>query len=210
MPRHSPEGTQKWNQAASFVAEGELAHGAIATRVAIAPNTLWRWRQNPRFQARVTKYGDRINESVWSPAITRRARRLERLNRDWFRLQAIIEERAADPSMEGVPGGKTGLIVRKVKQVFSGDRATLVSDYSIDCRILAEMRRIEKQAALECGQWEPMVNEEAGRSIAALIEADTAKAAHRAERADEPKEPTAVPCPDRLPIIPYVWPAEAA
>jgi hypothetical protein len=210
MPRHSPEGTRKWNQAARFVAEGELEHGAIAARVGIAPNTLWRWRQNPKFAVRVTKYSDRINESVPSPAITHRARRLERLNRDWFRLQAIIDERAADPSMEGVPGGKTGLIVRKVKRLLSGDRATLVSEYTIDCRILRELRRIEKQAALECGQWEPMVNEETACSVSALIEVDAAKAVHDAQRADEPSESEGVPLPGRLAIIPYGRPAEAA
>lgn len=55
--------------------------------------------------------------------------------------------------MVGIPGGETGLLVRKYKNLGSGDNARTVEEYEVDTGLLAELRAHEKQAAEELGQW---------------------------------------------------------
>ncbi|MHC5543152.1 hypothetical protein ACYOEI_33435, partial [Singulisphaera rosea] len=78
-------------------------------------------------------------------------RRVDALHDRWLRMQTIIEERAADKEMDGVPGGKTGLIVRQTRG--SGPDAEPIDDYVVDTALLKELREHEKQAAQELGQW---------------------------------------------------------
>jgi len=64
----------------------------------------------------------------------------------------VIAERAA--AMEGeVAGGGTGLLVRQEKQLGTGDRATIITEYQADTGITSEIRALHKQAAQELGQW---------------------------------------------------------
>jgi hypothetical protein len=64
------------------------------------------------------------------------------------RLHRVIRERAADPEMQDVPGGPTGLIVRTTKMVGKKE----VKEYALDAALLREIRELEAQAARECGQ----------------------------------------------------------
>jgi hypothetical protein len=68
-------------------------------------------------------------------------------------IAGVIAERAADPDMANVPGGRTGLLVRRVKVIGSGDNAREVCEYEVDTGLLKELRELEKQAAVEAGQW---------------------------------------------------------
>ena len=78
--------------------------------------------------------------------------RVDALNVRWGRLQAVIEERAADPTMQA-PGSSTGLLTRTQKQIGSGDSAVTVEEYQVDTRLLKELREHEKRGAQELGQW---------------------------------------------------------
>lgn len=71
----------------------------------------------------------------------------------WQKIQQVIEERAADPSMTKIPGGKTGLIVRQIKAVGSGAGMKILREYVIDAGLLKELRAHEQQAARELSQW---------------------------------------------------------
>jgi hypothetical protein len=71
----------------------------------------------------------------------------------WRALQQVIAERAAHPDMRDVPGGRTGLLVRSLKTIGSGDAAREVAEYRLDAAILKELRELERQAAEEAGQW---------------------------------------------------------
>ena len=42
-------------------------------------------------------------------------------------------------------------MVRNVKQIGGGDTAQVVEEYVLDTGLLREVREIEKQAAIECG-----------------------------------------------------------
>ncbi len=68
-------------------------------------------------------------------------------------MQMIIDERAADPDMQDVPGGKSGLMVRTYKGIGAGPTAQCYEEYAADTPLSAEMRATEKQAAQEVGQW---------------------------------------------------------
>jgi len=64
----------------------------------------------------------------------------------------VIAERAAAMGDE-VAGGGTGLLVRQEKQLGTGDRATIITEYQADTGITSEIRALHKQAAQELGQW---------------------------------------------------------
>lgn len=68
-------------------------------------------------------------------------------------MKQVIDERAIDPEMMKAAGGSTGLLVRKLKQIGSGENAELVEEFEVDTGLLKEMREHEKQAAQELGQW---------------------------------------------------------
>jgi hypothetical protein len=55
--------------------------------------------------------------------------------------------------MASVPGGATGLLVRRVKRIGTGPSAGAVEEFAVDTRILRELRAHEQQAARELGQW---------------------------------------------------------
>lgn len=65
------------------------------------------------------------------------------------RILQVLKERGADPSMADVPGGKTGLLIRRYKSLGS----QLMPEYAIDTAALAELRATAQQAAEELGQW---------------------------------------------------------
>ena len=57
-----------------------------------------------------------------------------------------VEVRRACDEYRRVPGGETGLVIRKLK-------ATGI-EYAVDTAVLAEIREQEKHAAIELGQWQ--------------------------------------------------------
>lgn len=79
--------------------------------------------------------------------------RVTALESRWEKMRQIITERALDPEMQSVPGGKTGLVVMTFKQLGSGATAAVVREYRVDTQLLAELRAHEQQAAEELGQW---------------------------------------------------------
>lgn len=114
--------------------------------------------------------------------IASRENRIAAANDRWDRMKRVIDERAADPTMEKVPGGRTGLLVRTYKIVGTGPSAYTVDEFAVDTGLLKEMRELEKEAAQEVGQWlekiaptDPTGTKEYGSSNLAAI--------HAAERA---------------------------
>ncbi len=140
-------------EAAQLIAEGELSDPKIAEKVGVSRQYLWVWRQSSEFAAKVDSILDDIRAALRRRAIASAERRVDRLNRDWLKLQAVIEARAADPELADVPGGNTGHIVHNVKGVGKGDDFQLIDLYEVDTGTLKELREIEKQAAQELGQW---------------------------------------------------------
>lgn len=140
-------------RAAQLLAAGELTTVEICEQLKICRTTLWNWRQYADFAARVEQHQEEIRVEVRRRGIGLLERRVASLDDRWSRLHRVITARAEDPEMQGVPGGDTGLLVRKVKKIGSGDDAEIVNEYAVDTGLLAELREHEKQAAQELGQW---------------------------------------------------------
>jgi hypothetical protein len=79
--------------------------------------------------------------------ITNRNSRLLALQDLADRLRAVMIERAADPAMQAIPGGQTGLLVRQQRHLGKGD------EYRVDVALTGEFRATLEQAAKEAGQW---------------------------------------------------------
>ncbi len=147
------EWTVARERAAALLADGELTGEEVADEVGVSRWTLWSWRQHPEFAARVRAITERAAEELERHAIALKARRMRTYDQRWRALLAIIAARAADPAMRSVPGGTTGLLVRRVKSIGSGENAQVIEEYEVDRGLLAELRELEKQAAIEAGQW---------------------------------------------------------
>ena len=55
--------------------------------------------------------------------------------------------------MKDVPGGKSGLLVRRFKSVGSGENCREVEEYSVDAPLLKEVRELERHVTEELGQF---------------------------------------------------------
>lgn len=68
-------------------------------------------------------------------------------------MRQLMDERASDPGMAKVAGGKTGLLCRTQKGLGSGKDFEIVDEFELDAALLRELRAHEEQAARELGQW---------------------------------------------------------
>lgn len=163
----SPNVVYQWTAerelAAQLCAEGIATEAEIAKKVGIDKRQVQRWKKDPAFAERVRATVAALVEASRQRTIGRREDRVEALQRRWLLLQQVMDERAADPRMQDIPGGKTGLIVIKesegvaVKDPANPDgpeRAVAVpTEVAVDTGFLKELREHEKQAAQELGQW---------------------------------------------------------
>ncbi len=97
----------------------------------------------------------RVEEAVRTAAdfaIANKVQRIAALNNRWTLAHQVILDRAADKTFAWAPGYTTGLLVRDVKAVGSGEGADLVDVFKVDTALLAELRAMERAAAEEMGQ----------------------------------------------------------
>jgi hypothetical protein len=171
--------TRRSEQAALLVAADELPDTQIADQLAVGRTTLERWKRHPAFRERVGNHVATWRAELRQRGIAEKQNRLDAYNDRWQALQTVIAERGADPAMQRVPGGKTGLLVRQVKLVKvyittgdppedggedeedgAGERLESAKlyveqeEFAVDTGTLKALLDIEKQAAIETGQWE--------------------------------------------------------
>lgn len=140
--------SSKKEKAAQEIAEGRRGYGEIADKLGITVRALHKWRQEEKFDARVVTLREEFAERAKARAIRRKEYRIDVLADLQNRVLTVIEERAGDPDMAEVPGGKTGLLVRQYK--VSGD--TVVTEYAVDTGTIRELRAIQEQVSKELGQ----------------------------------------------------------
>jgi hypothetical protein len=148
------EWTRARARAALLLASGGLSAGTIAEHVGVSRRAVSAWRRHPEFAARVRGLVLEAPDTPPDDSPAKLDRLLAGLDRRWRQLghavDRIVSERAADPTMRGVPGGTTGLVVRKVKVVGRGESRGTVEEYPVDRRLLAVMRemgQLERLAA---------------------------------------------------------------
>jgi Terminase small subunit len=81
---------------------------------------------------------------------TRSGRVLELVDRRRA-IKRIIAERAVFGPHQDVPGGKTGYVVTRERQL--GKDGPIVKEHEFDVAVSRELREIDKQIAMELGQW---------------------------------------------------------
>lgn len=145
----------KWKKpqedAAILLAEDELTDLEIATQIGVSRRQLATWKLHPEFSARIEELARELGEVTRRYAITKRIRRMKGYDDRRTKILKVIEDRAEEHAT--VPGGDTGLLVKSTKSVGSGSAAEIVDEYAVDVAILKELRELEKQAAIEAGQW---------------------------------------------------------
>ena len=141
--------TIRQEKAAMLVAEDQLTDEEIAHECAITRRTLATWKTQQLFIDRVRTAGAELTEAAMRHGVARRDRRLAALQKVHKRLLAVIEARATDPDLQAIPGGSTGLIVRK-PVVSMGTIAGY--EYAVDTGTIAELRKVQEQVAKELGQ----------------------------------------------------------
>lgn len=143
------------HHAATLLADGDLSDGAIAQRVGVNPATLYRWKRDQAFIERTNELTAVLTAHTMRQAISTRRWRVERLQRAALLIWQVFEERAAHPDYQDVPGGRTGLLVRRTKLAGVGPDARLVTEWEIDTPALRELRETYKAAAIEAGEYLP-------------------------------------------------------
>ena len=136
------------------------AWATIRVALRVGARTLQRWHAHREFQDEIDRLKREIAEAVKAEGIANRQNRIDRHVDIDQRLWQVVSERAADPTLAGVPGGTTGLIVRQLKQVGAGREAQLVEEFAIDTGLERAIRANMQQVAQELGQWE--TGDEAG------------------------------------------------
>jgi hypothetical protein len=112
------------------------------------------WRKNPVFAARVEELIEENREEARRISLINQEQRLRAMDDRWRRLQGVIEARAAHPDYQEAPGGNTGMLCHSLRVVGSGESARVVAEFAVDNALLRELRELEKQAAIEVGDWQ--------------------------------------------------------
>jgi len=140
--------TGRQEKAAVLVAEDYRSDEQIAAKVGVSKRTLAFWKRQPQFVERVDGIVRELAAMARRRGIARRERRLAVLQETHNRLLQVIEERAADPTLAEIPGGTTGLIVRKPVTSMG---VVAGYEYTVDTGTIRELRAVQEQAAKELG-----------------------------------------------------------
>lgn len=101
-----------------------------------------------RASKRFSELREEFEQEAFNEGLARRAVRLrEKMSRHAL-LKKVISERGDHVSMQDAPGGKTGMLALDYKGK-DADRAV----YKLDAALLKELRDLEREIAIELGQW---------------------------------------------------------
>lgn len=167
------EWTKTKEKAALLVADGQLSEPEIAKQLKISQRSVARWKTYPDFQVRIAEHLEAARQAIRDKGISEKINRVENLSNRHKLMQQVIEARAASPEMQEVPGGKTGLLVRKIKSIGYGATAEKVDEFAVDTGLVREMCQHEKQVAQELGQLTEK-HEITGKDGAPLLKSDLA------------------------------------
>lgn len=183
----------KTENAAQLIVAGELSLTAIAESVGVTDRTLRNWRSDAAFSRRVDEIREEYRDRVRARGIAVREHRIAAANRRHALLEQMRAERADDPNLVRLPGGSTGLVViTDWKKIGGGpeEEPTIVPVHGLDASMLKEFRELEKQVAMDTGQWTEKreLSGPGGTALPAMIEASIVKIYGRDESAEPPEK----------------------
>lgn len=136
---------------------GLIAHGASPAHAALecdaSVGTIRAWLKYPEFQNRVLELRDHFVRETMAYSVASVACRTAAYQQQFEDIQEIRKERAADPQMQDVPGGKTGRMVLQKRQLGKGEKAEIIEEYKADGYLMTQELAVLKQAAQDLGQW---------------------------------------------------------
>jgi hypothetical protein len=187
----------KHEQFALAIAKGEsLAEAYISAGYSErgAKQSAARLLRNANIRARVAQIPAELSVGTIALEISSRNARVRALQDRWDRMRQVIEERAASPDFDKVPGGTTGLLCRDL-------RCKDTPVYKLDTGLLAELRAHEQQAAQELSQWQAKAVVEDGKVIDATPAAIALASMLSLEQLEELERKLAEPAQLPTPVV---------
>lgn len=148
-----PQRSPKAEKAIELLADGRLRYDQVIEQIGIGRTTFYRWRSDPAFMARVRARREEIASAIYDRGAAIRHRRVETYCELWDGLVRVLEERAKDPTVQKIPGGKTGHVLMTFKGVGQGQAARVIPVAHVDLGIVDRIQELGKQIAQELGQW---------------------------------------------------------
>jgi hypothetical protein len=105
---------------------------------------------NVDVRSRVADLRREIKTSYIHLQITERDERLKAAQERWDGMREVIQARKTGDYSRAL---KTGLLVRRERVIGTGKNAKLIEEYEVDTALLDAMASLEKQVAIETGQW---------------------------------------------------------
>jgi hypothetical protein len=116
--------------------------------------------RNPKIKAEVERLEDRFRAEIEERAkggIAIKANRILDSQDLYDRLRQVILERSQAHEMRRAPGGTSGLVVRTLKKIGSGEDAETIEEFKLDTGLMAELARLKSDVAKELGQLESKI-----------------------------------------------------
>jgi hypothetical protein len=144
---------EKQKQAARMVAEGQR-NKEITLALRISPRILAYWKKAPEFSREVEAHLDLMEQATYQDGIADRRRLLYASNDLYYKLQAIVTARGKDPSLQVVPGGDTGLLVKTIRSVRTNEEGWKHHvEPCIDATLLNGLQAALEMMARATGLW---------------------------------------------------------
>ncbi len=155
--------------ACSLVADDALGDRTIAKLAGIDKATLERWKRIPEFAAEVLTRRAKLRTAQLAVAlkfgVATAQERMRGLQDVWDRNARLMQERSRDPLLENIPGGQSGLLVRRLKTLRVSKRVKkgkgyatvdlnqIVEEFRSDLGPVSKAVEIAEQAAKQVGEW---------------------------------------------------------
>lgn len=144
--------TRQREAVALDLAVGSLTIRKIAAKHGIGEKTVDVWKAAPEVQERISEWHGRFREHIATGGIAVVENRVKRRDRYWEKLDAIVAQRAADVAMAEIPGGTTGLLLRKQRALGSGPAMQIIEEFEVDTGLLSALNDLENDTARDLGQ----------------------------------------------------------
>ena len=119
---------------------------------------------NANVRSRVSELRREIESGYIDLQITERDERLKAAQERWNGMREMIQARKTGDWSRAL---KTGLCVRKQRVIGTGKNAKIIEDCEVDTALLDALASLEKQVAIETGQWTEKQNVDVTGQISA-------------------------------------------